>query len=133
MERIVIFLMLAFLAESFTEYVFGQFVEGGIIKYVALAVGVVLSVNFQADIFAEYFGLVSTIPYFGIVLTGMVLGRGANYLHDFARKYLGLDPGNSRSGNTYNLTANYKKPEVGCCGSAEALKEDLGLLTSLSD
>lgn len=92
MERLVIFLMLAFLAESFTEYIFGEFLEGDRVKYVALLAGVLLAVGFQVDIFAEYFGLVSSVPYLGIVLTGMLLGRGANYLHDFAREYLGLDP-----------------------------------------
>lgn len=84
---VVAILALAAIAEGLTEYIFGEWVQRWT-KYIALAVGVLLAINFQLDLFAMLFGLKSTIPLAGIVLTGVLLGRGSNFIHDFVSRFL---------------------------------------------
>ena len=52
---------------------------------IAIALGIAVAVAFGLDIFAQI-GMRSTIPYFGIVLTGMVISRGSNYVYDLFDK-----------------------------------------------
>ncbi len=62
---------------------------------VSVILGIVVAVNFQIDVF-EYFGLNSIIPYMSKVLTGIIIGRGSNYVADFlktAQNYLGKQGG----------------------------------------
>jgi hypothetical protein len=47
----------------------------------ALAVGLLLSIATGADILA-FVGISSKIPLVGIVLTGILISRGANFTHD---------------------------------------------------
>jgi hypothetical protein len=68
-------LALAFLAESLTEYLFAAPLSAArlpadVIRYVAVAVGVLLAWAYDLDI------------------TRDVLGRGASYVHDFYGSYL---------------------------------------------
>ncbi len=51
----------------------------------ALAVGLLLALGAQLDLFA----LVSipiSIPFVGMVLTGVLISRGANFVHDLLKK-----------------------------------------------
>lgn len=52
------------------------------VKYLALMCGVIVCVLFRVDIFALA-GLVGAHPYVGYIATGLVVGRGSNYLNDF--------------------------------------------------
>jgi len=59
--------------------------------FASVILGIVVAVNFRLDIF-EYFGLQSYIPYMSKILTGIIIGRGSNYVADFmktAQTYLG--------------------------------------------
>lgn len=47
----------------------------------ALAVGLLLSIATGADILS-YVGISSKIPYVGSILTGILISRGANFMHD---------------------------------------------------
>jgi uncharacterized membrane protein YdcZ (DUF606 family) len=51
------------------------------LKYVSASLGVVLCISYNVDLLASL-GLVSVYPFVGQVITGLVIGRGSNYLND---------------------------------------------------
>ncbi|MEE9198212.1 MAG: hypothetical protein V3U26_00280 [Dehalococcoidia bacterium] len=86
-------LVLAFLAESLTEYLFSRpladlKINREYLRYVAAGVGVVLALVYKVDILAQFPGLGAEYPVVGRVLSGLVLGRGANFAHDFYSRFL---------------------------------------------
>jgi len=101
-------LVLATLAEALVEYLFSPIIKAGeenemqpepqgalnwrdlALRYTAAAVGVGLCVIYQADLFAA-FGLVPPWPWIGWVITGLLIGRGSNFVHDFASTWLRPD------------------------------------------
>lgn len=87
LTAIAVILMLAFFVESTTEYVFGEFLDKKVIKYVALAAGVAVALVFNVTMLSSLAGL-TVNPYADMVLSGMVMGRGSSYVHDFYSKYL---------------------------------------------
>lgn len=102
LQPYLVALALAFMAESMTEYVFASWIdllakkhpaikEAQPLKYVALIVGLVFAFSYSLDLIAAMLGAVANPPWVGIVLTGLAIGRGANYVHDFAKQYLGLN------------------------------------------
>lgn len=57
----------------------------------SIILGIIVAINFQLDIFS-FIGLESNIPYMSMILTGIIVGRGSNYVSDFlhsAQQYLG--------------------------------------------
>ena len=99
-------LMLAFLAESMTEYLFGTPFEKiprlkpfrWLLMYVSAAVGVGMALYWRIDIISLVSEIVETgfgYTPFGAILSGLAIGRGASYLHglmnDYAKRYR-LDP-----------------------------------------
>lgn len=56
--------------------------------YSAAAVGVLLCLAYQADMLSLA-GLYTSWPWFGYVITGLLVGRGANFVHDFTGRWLG--------------------------------------------
>jgi len=48
---------------------------------VGIILGVLVAVAYQLDIFSM-FDMVSSVPYIGCVLTGILISRGANYVYD---------------------------------------------------
>jgi len=85
---------LAFLAESMVEYIFGavadhiQVVEPyrWLLMYIALGVGVLMAHWYQVDLLTLITGDPPT--GLGIVLSGLGIGRGANFIHDFVSNYM---------------------------------------------
>lgn len=100
-------LILAFLAESLTEYfarpVIHAFPTGPApqapgnpvsplwLRYIAALVGIGLAIAYRADVLAMA-GLVAWSPWVGYVITGIIIGRGSNYLHDLADRWLAPTP-----------------------------------------
>jgi len=93
----VVFL-LAFLVEALVEYLFGQLCEHTpVLKpyqwaliYVSAAVGVVGAFVYQFDLLSllgVFLGADIPITPFGILLTGLSIGRGASFLHDAVQKF----------------------------------------------
>lgn len=85
-ESITAAFILAVLVEGIVEYFIAK--DGASqpwIKYVAAAIGVAVCVAYKVDVLASL-GLVSAVPFVGSVLTGVVIGRGSNYLNDFISK-----------------------------------------------
>jgi archaellum biogenesis protein FlaJ (TadC family) len=90
-------LLLAFMAEGTTEYLFATPLARIVAdaewrttatRYIALLVGVAVAFGYNLDIIAVIApGLVPVAPWVGVALTGIVIGRGSNYLNDFASRF----------------------------------------------
>lgn len=82
--NITTLVILAALVEGFTEYVFG-FADRvkPYLKYIALVLGVGATLAYNIDILRDLAGLTSPIPYVGQIISGLIIGRGSNYLNDF--------------------------------------------------
>ncbi len=87
-------LVLAFLTESMVEYFLGWIVRiKPYLMYVSAAVGIALAIVYQLDMIAVFFKGAALTPFAGYVLTGLVIGRGANFVHDIAKNYFPPIPG----------------------------------------
>ena len=96
MENVGIFfkaLVLATAVEALLEYVLGVWwkpfpenIRPKIVMAVGLVLGIGLSIVYQIDLLAEL-GLEASI--IGQVLTGALVGRGADYLHGFWKRLKG--------------------------------------------
>jgi hypothetical protein len=96
-------LVLATIAEALVEYLLAPIVEAKgpsgsksetavpwrslALRYCAALIGVALSVVYQVDLLA-FFNLSSPWPWVGWVITGILIGRGSNFVHDFASRWL---------------------------------------------
>lgn len=54
----------------------------------ALVVGLVIALSVNFDIL-EMLGFKAVVPYIGVVLTGILISRGGNYVHDLLKKWKG--------------------------------------------
>jgi len=96
---------LAFLTESLVEYLMGTPMEHvAVLKpwkwslmYIAAAVGVGLALYWKIDLIAVVANGVATLSKIelswsvspvGQILSGLIIGRGSNFLHDFLGKVL---------------------------------------------
>ena len=61
------------------------------LRYVAALLGVGLCIVYRIDLLA-YFDLVSPWPWVGWIITGLLIGRGSNFIHDFATRWLTRPP-----------------------------------------
>lgn len=85
---------LAFLSESLVEYLFGSFCDHfpalekikWLAMYISAAVGVGVAFWYHLDLLALIVEDGST--WVGILLSGLVIGRGANFLHQFVSQYM---------------------------------------------
>lgn len=82
MENVIGILFLATFTEGLVEYLFGK--DGATqpyLKYIALAIGVVLAIAYNVDLLAMV-GLHSVVPLVSYIVSGIVIGRGSNYVND---------------------------------------------------
>jgi len=94
LQIMLLALALAFLTESMVEYLFGQAVDHfeaaakwrWTLMYISAIVGVGLAFYYHLDLLA----MIATLEAspVGYLLTGLIIGRGANYLHDFVSTYI---------------------------------------------
>lgn len=96
--------VLAALAEALVEYLIKPIVDAAdatadgespawrdlTLRYTAALVGVLLCVLYRADLL-YYFDLYPPWPWVGYVITGLLIGRGSNFVHDFASRWLASD------------------------------------------
>lgn len=103
LEILAIAFALAFLAESLVEYIFGTLFDKvpklepykWALMYVALLVGVGMAFYYSLDLIAlisQELGGVVPVSWFGILMTGLIVGRGSNFLHEFVSKFLKKAP-----------------------------------------
>jgi len=93
---------LAFLTESLVEYLFGAIADHvpavdplrWLLMYIAAVAGVALALFYHLDLIAIIaanagvaLDLAAPTPV-GMVLSGLAIGRGANYLNQFVATYL---------------------------------------------
>ena len=88
--EIATILILAITVEALIEYAKLVFVDKAIVwkQVAALVLGVGLSVLAGTDLYAVV-GVTFSVPYVGVVLTGIIFSRGSNYVADFAKKLQG--------------------------------------------
>ena len=93
-----VILLLAFLVESLTEYLFGAACEhipalkpfSWCLMYVAAAVGVGGAFVYGFDLLVlagQFFEQPIQSNPFGVAITGLAIGRGANYIHDIFKRF----------------------------------------------
>lgn len=77
-------LVLAGISEAVWEHLKMVFTEGkfNINRLGAILIGVLLCLATGAN-FLEVIGLPTKIDYIGQILTGLLISRGANFIHDF--------------------------------------------------
>ena len=82
--------LLATLIEGFTEYALADLADKAgakrVLKYVPLALGVLAAVAYKVDILASL-GVVSSVPFVGSVVSGLIIGRGSNYVNDIVSRF----------------------------------------------
>jgi hypothetical protein len=86
----------AFLAESVTKYFFRPLAKLlaeateipllGDLRYVAAPIGIGLCVAYRLDLLLAA-GFEARARVVGFVLTGVVIGRGSNFLHQFVEQF----------------------------------------------
>jgi hypothetical protein len=99
---------LAFFIETMVEYVFGTPIDNipqlekirpykWALRYVAAAVGVYFSFYWKIDLVSIVANVIADIAKVqidwaatpvGIIVSGLTIGRGSNYLHEFLSKHL---------------------------------------------
>lgn len=83
MEKILIIVMIALIAESVWETLKMTWQEGkvSVDRIGALIVALVLCVGVKLDILV-LLGINAAIPFLGVILTGVLISRGSNFVHD---------------------------------------------------
>lgn len=100
---LAIILIVAFMVETIVEFTFAPFFDKiptltpfkWIQMYIALAVGVVAAVVYKFDVIfllGLYFKQPIPVTMVGVILTGLAVGKGSNYLHDLISKWLAPKP-----------------------------------------
>lgn len=79
MTLATVFFFAAFV-EGLTKFIFSEWLHK-YTKYVALAIAIVVSLLYKLDLLAE-FGITSPSWWVGSVFTGIIIGRGSNYVND---------------------------------------------------
>lgn len=81
--NIIGILLLSTLIEGTITYLFGEKSESPrpYIRYISLVLGIVAAIAYRIDIPAMT-GLVAINVYVGYVISGIIIGRGANYIND---------------------------------------------------
>ena len=96
MKGIVLIVVMAIVVEAFIEYVktIAKAVkEGGwktaVTQLAAIALGVLLCFMTGGDLFVVV-GITFARPWLGVLLTGILISRGANYVSDFIKRLHGV-------------------------------------------
>lgn len=96
MKGIVLIIVMAIVVEALIEYAktIGKAAANGgwktaVTQLAAIALGVLLCLVTGGDLFAVV-GIAFMWPWLGVVLTGIIISRGANYVSDFVKKLQGI-------------------------------------------
>jgi hypothetical protein len=99
MEGIVLIITLAIIVEAMVEYAksivkacLGNGWKTAITQIIAVIGAIVLCFASGADLFLAI-GLIFKWTWLGVVLTGIIISRGANYVSDFVKRLQGVKMG----------------------------------------
>lgn len=86
-EMVTQLVIIAILVEALTEVFKSVFKDGRLNKssILSIVVGLILAFTIDLDLFVTI-GLTPTIPVIGVVATGLLISRGANFVHDTMSK-----------------------------------------------
>ena len=86
-EMVTQLIIIAILVEALTEVFKSIFKDGRLDKssILSIVIGLILAFTINLDLFVAI-GLVPTIPFIGVVATGLLISRGANFVHDTMSK-----------------------------------------------
>ena len=101
---ITVFIALGILIESLIS-IGADIVENKKInpkKLASILLGILLAYAFNLDILSAL-GMVSRIPYIGIIATGMIARRGSNFISDFWKKVFGSKVDENETGENTNV------------------------------
>ena len=84
MQAIGLVLALAILTEGIIEYL-GTPIPTRFKPYAAALLSTIVCLLYNADLLAVL-GYPALVPYVGTVLTGLVIGRGSNYVNDLVSR-----------------------------------------------
>ena len=87
MKEFLAIFLLAIIVEGIVEWLKTIFKSGkfNLKTFIALLVGIVVCVGTKIDLFF-ILGVPIFWPYVGSALTGILISRGSNYIHDFVSK-----------------------------------------------
>lgn len=87
MENLLIIILVAIIAESVWETLKMVWQNGkvSVDKIGALVVALLLAIGTKLDVLS-LLNIETSIPYLGIILTGILLSRGSNFIHDLLIK-----------------------------------------------
>lgn len=110
MQQFIGFLLLVVFTEGIITYVNNFFVskEPKWQQVASLLIGELMAIGYQADLL-KLFGLEAQIPYLGIVMSGIVISRGSNYVFDLIKKLISVAQGGSD-------ILSFEEPEDGGLG-----------------
>lgn len=78
-------LFLSTLIEGLLTYIIGKKTPGdpprGYLRYVSLALGIGLAVGYGVRI-PQMLGITATAPFIDYIVSGIIIGRGSNYIND---------------------------------------------------
>lgn len=97
-EKAMLILFAAFVGESVNEFLFMPFFDllkdkisevlrGQLARLWSCGVGIALAFLFRLGVFS-LFGVEATIPEADYVLTGALLGRGSNWIHEMLNRFV---------------------------------------------
>jgi len=61
------------------------------LRYSSVILSVLLTITYRADLLVML-DLTPPWPWVGWVITGLLIGRGSNFIHDFASRWLTYEP-----------------------------------------
>ena len=96
MKGLMLVLVMAIVVEALIEYaktIGKAFLNGGwkvaVTQVAAISLGVLLCFMSGGDLFAVV-DITFEWPWLGVLLTGVLISRGANYVSDFAKRLQGV-------------------------------------------
>ena len=87
MQNLFMVIVVSIIAESVWETLKMVWQNGklSIDRIGALLVSITITISTNIDIFT-LFGLKTSIPFMGVILTGVLVSRGSNFVHDLLEK-----------------------------------------------
>lgn len=88
METLAGLFFLATFVEGMIQYFAGdsRYKSRPWLRYVSLALGVGLAIAYKVNI-PELVGITSTVPFVDWIVSGVIIGRGSNYLNDIVTSF----------------------------------------------